>query len=245
MGRGRGSQPAQPQESYPAPSLLPQIPSPPPRSVPGLRERRGHPARNRLCPPSSSLPRGTFVHLLQPSSADKGAEWDAGRGAGGACLGPSRHSRPPHAPSSQRHPGAGRQLGRAVLAPGSPPRPLPRAPSCSSSPACAATPAWTGPAPTSGSRSGSWRAPSGRPAWTPEVGGQRGAPRGRAGWGWIYVGGGLVVPGWVCPPSPALRPPRVPQASAVPEAAGGQREHGPGGPGPPSDRHHPVHCPHG
>lgn len=117
-------------------------------------------------------------------------------------MGLSGHSRPPHTPSSQQHPGVGRRLGRAVPAPGSPPRPPPRVPSCSSSPACVATPAWTGPAPTSGSRSGSWRAPSGRPAWTPEVGVSEGpaGPARVSGHVWLVVPAGFVPPALPCTP---------------------------------------------
>lgn len=192
-----------------------------------------------LCP----LPQGTFVHLLQLSLAGAGQRSRAGAGgAGGPCLEPSRLSRPPHASSLQQRPGAGRRLGWAAPALGSPPWPPHRARSCSSSPACAATPAWTGPAPTSRSRSGSWRAPSGRPAWTREVGATVGMcwPRGDA---WA---GGARHAGMGLTPQPCpVPPPRVPQAAAVPASAGGQREHGPGGPGPPPDRHHPVHRPHG
>lgn len=183
----------------------------PPAPCQGSGKRCGHPARNRLCPPASSLPRGTFVHLLQPSSAERTKEPSGMRGGWGGMLGSERAlTPPPHTPSSQQHPGAGRQLERAVPAPGSPPRPPPRAPSSSSSLACVATPAWMGPAPTSGSRSGSWRAPSERPAWTPEVGGSAGAPRGCAGW--VHMcGWGAGGAGWVCPPSPALCPPGSPK----------------------------------
>lgn len=69
-------------------------------------------------------------------------------------------------------PGAGRQAllwgaarpggGRQALA-------LGPDPSCSSSPGCGATPAWTGPAPTSRSRNGSWTPANGHPVWTLEV----------------------------------------------------------------------------
>lgn len=181
-------------------------------------------------PPPHPCPRGHLC-ITQPSCRRRIKE--RGWGGRGTVLGcsQSRHSQPPrNAPSLPQRPGVGRGPVWAVPAPGTPPRPPPRAPSCSSSPACAATPAWTGPAPTSRSRSGSWRAPSGRPAWTPEVG---------AGGRW-----GSPLQGCDRAPTPALRPPRVPQAAPVPAAAGGEREHGPGGPGPPRHRHHPVHRPH-
>lgn len=63
---------------------------------------------------------------------------------------------------------------------------------------------------------------------------------GRGGWG----GGAVPLCKDVTVPPPPPHPCRVPQAPPVPAAACGQREHGPGGPRPPPDRHHPIHRPH-
>lgn len=181
LGRGRGSRPVQSQGSCPAPSLLPQTPSLPPAPCQGSGRDVGIQLETGSAPPAPSLPRGTFVHLLQPSSAERTKEPSGMRGGawGGRASTHGPPSSPPVHSSTQEWEGG---WGGQCRPRGAPPDPSPgHRPAVLHPPAAPRQPGRGQPLLQDQEVEAGEHPASVQPGHQ-RWGGSAGAPRGRAGW---------------------------------------------------------------